>query len=70
MRFLARTFVLLVIAVPVLVVAAVWLCFVVLAFYANGTGLAAIAPATAQWPTAARRTVTLAGGATTSRSIS
>ena len=34
---------------------------VVLAFYANGTGLAAIAPAAAQWPQAARRTVTLAG---------
>ena len=33
---------------------------VVLAFYANGTGLAAIAPAAAQWPQAARRTVTLA----------
>lgn len=34
---------------------------VVLAFYANGTGLAAIAPAAAQWPRPARRTVTLAG---------
>ena len=34
---------------------------VALAFYANGTGLAAIAPAAAQWPQAARRTVTLAG---------
>ncbi len=34
---------------------------VTLAFYANGTGLAAIAPAAAQWPPAARRTVTLAG---------
>jgi hypothetical protein len=34
---------------------------VVLAFYANGTGLAAIAPEAAQWPLAARRTVTLAG---------
>ena len=32
----------------------------VLAFYANGTGLGAIAPAAAQWPQAARRTVTLA----------
>jgi len=32
----------------------------VLAFYANGTGLATIAPAAAQWPKAARRTVTLA----------
>jgi hypothetical protein len=34
---------------------------VVLAFYATGTGLAAIAPQAAQWPQAARRTVTLAG---------
>ena len=34
---------------------------VALAFYANGTGLAAIAPAAAQWPQARRRTVTLAG---------
>ncbi len=34
---------------------------VTLAFYANGTGLAAIAPAAAQWPQARRRTVTLAG---------
>jgi hypothetical protein len=34
---------------------------VVLTFYANGTGLAAIVPAAAQWPQAARRTVTLAG---------
>lgn len=34
---------------------------VVLAFYANGTSLAAIVPAAAQWPQAARRTVTLAG---------
>jgi len=34
---------------------------VALAFYANGTGLAAIAPAAARWPQAARRTVTLAG---------
>lgn len=34
---------------------------VVLAFYANRTGLAAIAPDAAQWPKAARRTVTLAG---------
>jgi hypothetical protein len=33
----------------------------VLAFYVNGTGLAAIAPAAAQWPQPARRTVTLAG---------
>jgi len=33
----------------------------VLAFYANGTGLAAIVPGAAQWPKAARRTVTLAG---------
>lgn len=34
---------------------------VVLAFYANGKGLAAIVPAAAQWPRPARRTVTLAG---------
>ena len=34
---------------------------VTLAFYVNGTGLAAIAPAAARWPPAARRTVTLAG---------
>jgi len=34
---------------------------ITLAFYVNGTGLAAIAPAAAQWPQAARRTVTLAG---------
>jgi hypothetical protein len=34
---------------------------VTLAFYVNGTGLAAIAPAAAQWPQPARRTVTLAG---------
>lgn len=34
---------------------------VVLAFYANGTSLAVIAPAAAQWPRAARRTLTLAG---------
>ena len=34
---------------------------VVLAFYANGTGLAGIVPAAAQWPQPARRTVTLAG---------
>lgn len=34
---------------------------VVLAFYANGTGLGVIAPAAAQWPKTARRTVTLAG---------
>jgi hypothetical protein len=34
---------------------------VALAFYANGTDLTAIAPAAAQWPQAARRTVTLAG---------
>jgi hypothetical protein len=34
---------------------------IVLAFYANGTGLAGIVPAAAQWPQAARRTVTLAG---------
>lgn len=33
----------------------------VLAFYANGTGLAAIAPAAARWAQPARRTVTLAG---------
>lgn len=33
----------------------------VLAFYANGTGLATIVPGAAQWPRAARRTVTLAG---------
>ena len=33
----------------------------VLAFYANGSGLAAIAPAAARWPQPARRTVTLAG---------
>jgi hypothetical protein len=33
---------------------------VVLAFYANGTGLATIAPAAAQWPQPVRRTVTLA----------
>ena len=32
-----------------------------LAFYVNGTGLAAIAPAAAQWPQPQRRTVTLAG---------
>ncbi len=34
---------------------------VVLAFYANGTSLAAIAPAAGQWSQPARRTVTLAG---------
>jgi hypothetical protein len=34
---------------------------VVLAFYVNGTNLAAVVPAAAQWPKAARRTVTLAG---------
>lgn len=34
---------------------------IVLAFYANGTGLAAIVPAAAQWPQPFRRTVTLAG---------
>ena len=34
---------------------------VALAFYANGTDLAAIAPAAAQWPQARLRTVTLAG---------
>jgi hypothetical protein len=34
---------------------------VVLALYASGTGLAAIAPAAAQWTQPARRTVTLAG---------
>ena len=34
---------------------------ITLAFYVNGTGLAAIAPAATQWPQAARRTVTLAG---------
>ncbi len=34
---------------------------VVLAFYANGTGLGVIAPAAARWPKTARRTVTLAG---------
>jgi hypothetical protein len=33
----------------------------VLALYANGTGLAKIVPGAAQWPKAARRTVTLAG---------
>jgi len=33
----------------------------VLALYSNGTSLAKIAPATAQWPKPARRTVTLAG---------
>jgi hypothetical protein len=32
-----------------------------LAFYVNGTGLAAIAPAAAQWPQPVRRTVTLSG---------
>jgi hypothetical protein len=32
-----------------------------LAFYASGTGLAAVTPAAAQWPQARRRTVTLAG---------
>ena len=34
---------------------------VVLAFYANGTGLAAIVPGAAGWPRAAPRAVTLAG---------
>ena len=34
---------------------------IALAFYSNGTGLAAIAPAAAQWPQARLRTVTLAG---------
>src|SRR5437763_9358129 len=34
---------------------------VVLAFYANGTSLAAVVPAAAQWPQVARRTVALAG---------
>jgi hypothetical protein len=34
---------------------------IVLAFYANGAGLAAIVPAADQWPKAPRRTVTLAG---------
>jgi hypothetical protein len=34
---------------------------IALAFCANGTGLAAITPAAAQWPQARRRTVTLAG---------
>jgi hypothetical protein len=33
----------------------------VLAFYVKGTALAALAPAAAQWPKPARRTVTLAG---------
>lgn len=33
----------------------------VLTFYANGVGLAKVAPAAAQWPQAPRRTVTLAG---------
>ncbi len=33
----------------------------VLAFYANGTGLATIVPGAAQWPKAARRTLTLVG---------
>jgi hypothetical protein len=43
------------------VVAESYAAIVVLAFYANGTGLAAIAPAAAQWAQPARRTVTLAG---------
>jgi hypothetical protein len=34
---------------------------IVLAFYSNGTSLAAIAPEATRWPKAARRTVTLAG---------
>ena len=34
---------------------------VTLAFYVNGTGLATIVPAAAQWPQPPRRTVTLAG---------